>query len=470
MHAVRPAAVAGRFYPAQARELRAEVGRCLQDAQRHAPAPGQPRPKLLVVPHAGYVYSGPIAAHAYALLEPWRDTLTRVVLLGPAHRVPVQALAAPRVDAFDTPLGRVPLDTDALDALDDLPQVVRDDQAHAAEHALEVQLPFLQSVLESFTLVPLVVGEASPQEVADVLERLWGGPETLIVISSDLSHYLSYDEAGRIDRDTVQRITAIDADVRSDLRGDQACGARALNGALRALARHGLQGRVLDLRNSGDTAGDHRRVVGYAAIAFAEPAEKGRSAQPQPDTDRQAGLGDALVATARQAIAQRLGVPAPQTSRHPALDERGASFVTLHDRGGQLRGCIGTLTARQPLGEDVRQHALAAAFDDPRFAPLAAAEWPGLQVEVSVLTDPQPMPVADEADLLARLRPGVDGVVLQWRGRHATFLPQVWEQLPEPRTFIAALKRKAGLAPEFWADDIRIERYEVRKYGQGQGA
>ncbi|MDR6535013.1 AmmeMemoRadiSam system protein B [Variovorax soli] len=262
MPSVRPAAVAGIFYPENALPLRRQIGECLLAARATAEA-GRP-PKLLIVPHAGYVYSGAVAAHAFALLAPWRERIRRVVLLGPAHRSAVRALAAPTVAAFDTPLGRVALDLPALAALQDLPHVAQDDRPHAFEHSLEVQLPFLQTVLDTFEAVPLLVGDARPAEVAQVLARLWGGDETLIVISSDLSHYLPHAQAQVRDRATVERILAFDG----TLDPEEACGASAINGALQAAQAHRLLPRLLDLRNSGDTAGDRRRVVGYAAIAF----------------------------------------------------------------------------------------------------------------------------------------------------------------------------------------------------------
>ena len=264
MPAVRPAAVQGLFYPSAPRELREQVegflsGTADKDVATH------PRPKLLIAPHAGYVYSGPIAASAYALLRhPDAPPIRRVVLLGPAHRAWVNGLAAPQADAFQTPLGRIPIDRELLDRIADLPQVIRSDHAHAQEHSIEVHLPFLQMALGDFTLVPLVVGDTGGAAVAEVLERLWGGDETLIVISSDLSHYLPYAKAKLADNATVQRILRFDA----GLTPHEACGSEAINGALRAARRHGLKPRVLDLRNSGDTAGDHDRVVGYGAIAF----------------------------------------------------------------------------------------------------------------------------------------------------------------------------------------------------------
>jgi MEMO1 family protein len=268
MSTVREAVVDGLFYPAAPGALRAQVVDHLVGAGIGATAAGR-LPKLLITPHAGYEYCGAVAARAYALLGgAGARAIRRVVLLGPAHRVPLHGLAAPTAEAFETPLGRVEVDTAALARLDDLPQVTRSDRVHEREHSLEVQLPFLQTVLgAAFTLVPLAVGVASAEAVAQVLERLWGGAETLIVISSDLSHYLPYAQAQAADRATAQRILALDA----GLTPHEACGAAAINGALLAARRHGLAPQLLDLRNSGDTAGDRDRVVGYGAISFEEP-------------------------------------------------------------------------------------------------------------------------------------------------------------------------------------------------------
>jgi len=262
---LRPAAVAGMFYPESAAVLARDVGQLLAGATRqHAW-----RAKAIIAPHAGYVYSGPIAASVYGPLAGLRGAISRVVLLGPTHRIAVDGLALPASTAFATPLGSVPIDQQGVAAIEDLPQVVVNDAAHALEHSLEVQLPFLQAVLGEFSLLPLAVGHASAREVAEVLERLWGGDETLIVISSDLSHYLPYTAARQADERTAQRILALDPHVDHQ----QACGATPLNGLLLAARRHGLQAHLLDLRNSGDTAGDKSRVVGYGAFAFSsEPA------------------------------------------------------------------------------------------------------------------------------------------------------------------------------------------------------
>jgi AmmeMemoRadiSam system protein B len=262
MNAVRAPAVAGCFYPGSAAGLATMVAGLLDaSAPRDAAVP-----KAIVVPHAGYVYSGGVAAAAYARVAPGRGRIRRVVLVGPAHRVAVRCLAVPRAGVFATPLGDVAVDTEAVASLAGLPQVVASDTAHAAEHALEVQLPFLQTVLGDFRVVPIVVGAASAADVAVVLELLWGGPETLVVISSDLSHYHCYADAQALDRGTVERMMACAA----TLGPDQACGATAVNGLLICARQHGLVPELLALANSGDTAGDRTRVVGYAALAWIE--------------------------------------------------------------------------------------------------------------------------------------------------------------------------------------------------------
>lgn len=258
MAGVRAPAVAGQFYPGQAGQLRASVQGYLRDAPHEA----SPVPKALIAPHAGYVYSGPIAGSAYARIEPVRDQIERVVLMGPAHRVFVRGLATPAADSFQTPLGEVPIDGEATGRILELPQVVASAEAHAFEHSLEVHLPFLQEVLDDFALVPLVVGDATASQVAEVIEALWGGAETLIVVSSDLSHYHDYATAIQMDAATSRAIEALEPD---GIGPDDACGCMGIRGLLLAARRHGLHAEAIDVRNSGDTAGPRDRVVGYGA-------------------------------------------------------------------------------------------------------------------------------------------------------------------------------------------------------------
>jgi hypothetical protein len=446
MEAVRPAAVAGMFYPGDPKALAAELDDMLGSVANLAPRLGFP--KALIVPHAGYIYSGPVAAHAYDELAGARGVVRRVVLLGPVHRVAVRGVAAPSAESFATPLGRVRIDREALQALRDLPQVVTSDRAHALEHSLEVQLPFLQRQLGEFRLVPFAVGDATVDEVAQVIERLWGGEETLIVISTDLSHYRSYEGARAIDAATLARIAARAV----DLNHDEACGATPLNGFLSVARRRALPVRLLAACNSGDTAGGKDRVVGYSAFAAREGGEV------SPDA-----AGDTLLAIARGAIEGAFSGTQPEQYSQPWLKQAGATFVTL-TRDGRLRGCIGSLSPARPLREDVAENARAAAFRDPRFPAMTREEWSRCKVEVSLLGAPKPLRFADEADLLAQVVAGEDGLILEAEGKRGTFLPQVWESIPDKRSFLRELVKKAGLPPDTRLARCKVSRYRVAKF------
>ena len=334
------------------------------------------------------------------------------------------------------------------------------------EHSLEVHLPFLQRCLDRFQLVPLVVGDAPPKQVAQVLETLWGGRETLIVISSDLSHFLSYEEA-RVKDDATRQLIE---DRQPVLTGDQACGCRPLNGLLEVLAHRGLSIETVDVKNSGDTAGDRSRVVGYGAWVVNED----NSGQDKSDESGGAGesLGLAqrqqLLHLARSAIFARLNGEDSfniNSSRlDPLLHAHRGSFVTLN-LNGRLRGCIGSLQASRPLFLDVTHNAGAAAFQDPRFKPLSAEEYPALELHISVLSTPVPVAIDSRSSLVDFLRPGVHGLILEEGSRRATYLPSVWEQLPDPERFIGELKAKAGLPRDGWSRSIRVSVYTTDEFG-----
>ncbi len=264
MSQIRYPAVAGSFYPADANRLQKDIQHYLTESDTPAKVL-KSRPKAIVVPHAGYVYSGAIAASAYQYLIPLKHQINRVVLLGPSHRVAFAGLAVPESDMFNTPLGNIPVDLDAIQILSALPQVQVSELAHRDEHSLEVQLPFLQAVLDDFSLIPIVVGDAERHEVAEVLNTLWGDEHTLIVISSDLSHYHTSDEANQMDRRTSEAITNLKPDL---IAYDDACGRNCLKGLLTIAQNKSLDVEILDLRNSGDTAGTKDRVVGYGAYVF----------------------------------------------------------------------------------------------------------------------------------------------------------------------------------------------------------
>jgi len=449
MTAIRYPAVAGTFYPAERDVLERQLKSFLSEAANDAPVAAPP--KAIIGPHAGYVYSGPVAARAYARLAPARGKIRRVVLIGPSHYIAFRGLAVDTAEAWAMPSGTVALDRDAIARLRSLPLVGELDAAYQREHALEVHVPFLQQVLGEFRLVPIVAGDAPPEAVAAVFDALWGGPETLIVISTDLSHYLDYATCRRVDQGTAEAIERLDHDV---LGPSQACGAIPTRGLLLEARRRGMTIERLDLRNSGDTAGPKDRVVGYGAWALYE------------DTERAAvnAAGPELIELARRSILSGLDTGRPANvaadgSISPLLAAPGAAFVTLRRRDGTLRGCIGSAMATRPLIVDVTQHAFNAAFRDPRFPRLEWLELPGLALSVSVLTPPEPMRFADEADLLAQLRAGADGLIIEDLGLRSLFLPSVWEEVPDPREFLELLKLKAGLDAQHFSPTFRAQRF-----------
>ncbi len=447
---VKPPAVAGMFYPADPGTLKAQVGAFLNAARAEESAP----PKAVIAPHAGYRYSGPVAGSAYAPLRALAGRVKRVVLLGPAHRVGFRGVAVSSAEAFDTPLGAVPVDAEGIRLARGFPFVSDHDAAFAEEHSLEVHLPFLLETLRSFRLVPLLVGEAAPEDVGKLIDALWGGPETVFVISSDLSHYHDYDTARERDAATSKAIESLDYGAIG--YGD-ACGRNAVNGLLYLARGRGLRARTVDLRNSGDTAGGRDRVVGYGAYLIHE-REHGRLSF----ADRRVLLG-----LAANSIRHGLehGRPRPVDSREfsEALREPRASFVTLK-LNLELRGCIGSLTPSRTLVEDVCHNAHAAAFSDKRFSPVTADEAARLAISISVLSPAESLSVTSEAELLSALRPGIDGLVIEEGRRRGTFLPAVWESLPEPSDFVRQLKIKAGFGADYWSDQIRCQRYSVESF------
>ena len=461
MSNIRRPAVAGMFYPAEKATLAGDVARYLA-AIAEQPAGPATSPKAIIAPHAGYVYSAPVAAPAYAAWREDAGNIERVILIGPAHRVAFRGIAAPKADTFRTPLGDVAIDTAAVAAIADMPQVVLDDEPHRQEHSLEVHIPFLQQVLGDFRLVPLVAGNTSGEEVAQVLDRLWGDRRTRIVISTDLSHYHDYETARRMDTATAEAIERLDP---AALGRDDACGRVPIAGLLLQAKARGLSVERLDLRTSGDTAGKKDRVVGYGSWALRETAASDRpeprsvtvAAKPRPANPDRALLEEHGLRLYR-AAAQSIGYavkhgkpPVVQTDSFPeALRESRATFVTL-TKHGQLRGCIGTLQAHQPLIADIVENAYKAALKDPRFPPLQEGETDGLEVSISLLSPFAAMSFADEPDLLRQIRPKVDGLVIADAGRRSVFLPQVWEQIPDRNEFLARLKQKAGLKADHWS-------------------
>jgi len=467
---VREPAVTGLFYPGDAAALSSAVDRLLANAKL------QPvdNLKALICPHAGYQYSGPTAAHAYKLLsgQGWRT----VIVLAPSHYARFRGASVVGADAFRTPLGQVPVASRAAQLAQTPPFVPESpcpvqrpgwasqssrsapargqDTPHTWEHADEVQVPFLQKALDDFEIVTVIVGEVDPAALAQALSKHLDD-RTLVIASSDLSHYHSYDQAKALDGRCVKAVCDLDIE---HMRDQEACGQTPIMALMHLARDKGWKAKLLDYRNSGDTGSDKTGVVGYAAIAFTGDAPPAYSAQER----RQ------LLELARQTVREAVTtgrLPSVNTGQFPArLCEPRGSFVTLTKQGA-LRGCIGNLQAQSPLYASVMDNARSAATRDHRFPQVQEDELDDLEFEVSVLTEPKPLSFTSPEDLLARLQPHRDGVVLQIGAASATYLPQVWEQLPDKTRFLSSLAQKAGCGADDWRKPgARILVYQVEAF------
>lgn len=473
---VREPAVAGLFYPADAKELSAALDKLLTAAPSHSVG----KLRALVCPHAGFEYSGPIAASGYKQLV-GRDVRT-VLLMAPSHYTLFNGVSVLDAGAYRTPLGLAPISPKSAELAKvkpfrleprggvrrpqwsgqspKKPGAPEDDTPETWEHSGEVQVPFLQKTLTNFQLVSLVFGQVDPQEVAQALaSRL--DDQTVLIASSDLSHYHPYDQAKALDNGCVKAICDLDF---AKLKDAEACGIGPISTLVHLAKMKGWQTKLLDYRNSGDTAGDKFRVVGYSAIAFFEP-----------ETTAQFNAAErkqllALARRALEAVVRTGKLPEPDIKNFPpsfALPK--GCFVTLTKRG-ELRGCIGNITPRQPLYQAIMENARAAALNDYRFEPVKPAELSDLEIEVSVLTEPKSLGFTSPDDLLGKLRPTQDGVILKIGFQSATFLPQVWEKIPDKATFLSHLAQKAGCAAGAWRDPgAKVDVYQVEAFAEGKG-
>ncbi len=467
---VRTPAVAGLFYPADKTVLSQTIDGLLERAPTHY----IPNLKGLVCPHAGYDFSGPTAASAYKTLA-GRDVQT-VIVLGPSHYAYFQGVSLPNADAYQTPLGTVPISEKAQRLVGTSPFVLEprclverppwwtqatkpappfgEDTPETWEHSVEVQVPFLQKTLPHFKILPVIFGETDPEQVARVLAGTIDD-KTVVVASSDLSHYHTYDVAKDLDNRCIGAILKLDLD---SMKTQEACGKAPIL-TLMCLAREkGWKAQLLDCRNSGDVTGDKDRVVGYAAIAFYAPAPENFAAPEKKF------LLD-LARTTLVHVATNGNLPEVSTKDvPPKLAETKACFVTLTENG-ELRGCIGHIFPQEPLYQAVVDNAQSAATRDWRFPPVQSDEVGKIKIEISVLTEPQPLRFNSPEDLLGKLQPYEDGVVLKIGSRGATFLPQVWEQIPDKVEFLNHLSEKAGCEPSAWKGrETSISIYHVEAF------
>lgn len=460
---IRMPVYAGSWYPGERSELARMIDRLTRQIKTgQVQKPPNTSLKALILPHAGYIYSGQTAAYASLVLQ--KNQFDKVVIMAPDHKIGFAGCAVSDVVAYETPLGLIKMHDDAagLRRKSNLFQAIP--ASDRLEHSLEVVLPFLQTYLRSFELVPIVVGRGDIAGMSDAIDPLLD-ERTLLVVSSDLSHFKPYSQAVEMDQATIQMILNLESDNLLG-RDNAACGKMPILIAMNIARRHGWQAVLLHYSNSGDTAGDSLSVVGYTAIAF----YGGSAMQGNHDSSRSLSQhqGQTLIKLARQSISQKVGHISdkidPDSLRDLDFQESRGTFVTL-TIDGQLRGCIGSLETTESILEGVRRNAVNAAFGDPRFPKLEAKELDKIEIEVSILTDPQPLEYRDGKDLLSKLRPHVDGVILSKGSASATFLPQVWKQLPRPDEFLSHLCRKAGLPANEWEKGkLEIFTYQVQYF------
>ncbi|MBM3891208.1 MAG: AmmeMemoRadiSam system protein B [Verrucomicrobia bacterium] len=477
---MRQPAVAGAFYEGDPEKLSKTID------QFFAAVKGEPVANLvgLICPHAGYVYSGLTAAYGYKQLI-GRDFRT-VILMASSHTAAFPGVSVGDFDAYRTPLGLVPI-SEKSRTLAKLPPFVLEPHfmarrpdgmvgeatPEAFEHSGEVQVPFLQKTLKDFKLVSLVFGQADPAQAAQSIATLLD-EKTLLIASTDLSHYHPYDEAKAMDKRCVEAICNLDLD---GIGQDSACGRLPVLTLMHLAKTYGWKAKLLDHRNSGDTAGGKDRVVGYAAIAFYAtesskklPATAAAPAQEQPLFSREERK--ILLELARRSVNEVVmkgRLPTVDGSGYPRkFFEPKGCFVTL-TKNGQLRGCIGHIVPQAPLCQAVMENSLSSATRDTRFPPVQPDELKAIEVEVSVLTVPQPLPFSSPEDLLNKLQPYKDGVVLQVAGRGATYLPQVWEQIPDKVMFLSSLSQKAGCPPDAWrGPGTAVHIYHVEHFKESE--
>ena len=462
---VRRPAWAGKFYPQDPDRLRELIADLTAEARTTEIDLPSDRPlKALIMPHAGLIYSGLTAAHAVHALE--NRSFEKVVLMGPDHRIGFSHGAVTSASAYATPLGLVHVHETARQLKTSSPLFRPIPEADKQEHSLEVVLPFLQTYLPAFEIVPIIFGPTRISQCARALDSMLG-PSDLVVVSTDLSHYLDQKQARKRDQETIRMI--LNNESKKLARdSNRACGLTPLRILLTLAREHNWKPMLVHASTSGDTAGPEDSVVGYATIALYGEKIMSHTSSSQLNPDQ----GQTLVELARLAIAQELGIDSNSASssniqarlEDPVFDQQRGTFVTLHIQD-QLRGCIGSLVETEPLRSSIRTNAVNAAFRDPRFPPLGKNEFPEITIEASILTEPQTLEYTDPQDLVNKLRPTIDGVILSKGPARSTFLPQVWEQLSEPEDFLSHLCLKAGLPQDAWKKEhLEIQTYQVQYF------
>lgn len=445
MNKVKPSSVAGKFYTANKEELLTEIETFASSFARHY----EYRSRAVIVPHAGYYYSGMLA---YSGIRHLKKDVKNVFIIAPTHYVGFEGLALSKFDKWQTPLGEVEVNREINN------QIVKKfyysdflDEAFESEHSVEVQVPFIQKILPDAKIIPILVGKIEYDKLSRVIEHFWENPENAFVISSDLSHFLPAKEARKTDNLTAEMIESADIEQFSH---EQACGFTGVCALTKFVKNRGFSLIRVGMYNSGDVTGDNSKVVGYGGWFL---YEGGKTAFIKKY------FSNLLVKICKKSILAGFDDKEPELDYEeipPVLFEKGACFVTL-EKAGSLRGCIGSIIAHQSLIEDLVKNAYNAAFSDPRFMELEKDEFNDLSIAISLLSVPEKMHFKDEEDLLEQIIQNEDGIIIKEGGHQAVYLPSVWEQLPDKKMFLNSLKQKAGLSADYFSKTFEAYRYKA---------
>lgn len=443
MKKIRPAAVAGKFYTKDKDELIQQ----LEFFQKHRKCDYKASSRAVIVPHAGYIYSGQLANEGFSYLD---KNAKKIFIIAPPHYVAVNNVALSSFNFWSTPLGEIEVDQEINQELVEKFGCEFEDDAFKDEHSVEVQVPFIQKYFPNAKIIPILVGKHY-EKVTKIIAHYWQNSENAFVISSDLSHFYPSHEARKLDSITAEMVETKDLEKFSP---EQACGALGIKALIDFSKHRGYALIRLGLVNSGDATGDTSRVVGYGSWMLFEG---------ERNTFIKQHFSDYVIDVCKKSIQSRFEQEKVLLSKIPAVfEESGACFVTLEkklDGEKQLRGCIGSVIAHRPLIEDLVQNAQNSAFSDPRFSPLTEDEFDDLLIDVSLLSSPEKMEFENEADLLSQIRQNIDGIIIKDRANQAVYLPSVWEQLPEKELFLNSLKIKAGLNPHHFSSTFEAYRF-----------
>lgn len=458
----RHPAVAGLFYKAQAEELEKDIKKYVDGGKFLSYS--NYMPKMIIVPHAGYIYSAGTAGKAYAALQKHAKSIKNVVLVGPSHFYGGQGAFLSDIDYFSTPLGDIAVNKEIVKEIaSENEQFLINNQAHVKEHSLEVQLPFIQKVLPNAKIVPIIYGNIEPEILAKGVQKYVKQPNTILVISADLSHYHSYDKAQETDRNSAKKI-----EKGEQLTNHESCGAIGINAAM-LLAKEGhYYPQMLELVNSGDTAGDKDSVVGYGAWSFYSDREVPKLSKLEKEIESLNEFSklyaEHLKNIAKTSIERAVKSKkhySPSKSHFPEdVFDKGASFVTLYKKG-ELRGCIGTVLPVSSIAQDIANNAYAAALEDSRFPPVTEEELPDLSYSIALLSGFEKINYTNEADVIEQIKANVDGLIIRDGNRQGVFLPAVWKELPNKEDFFKHLKIKAGMNPNYWNNRIVVYRFRT---------